>query len=144
MYMYRTCMHICNYKIFVLLLKYVYSLSLSLSLFLSLSPSLPPAAQLYADLSQLNLNLPARVCVPLYGMKHQVLRVPSSEAVVLNSKSKVKVCMFTFVTWSLSFSTLKNWGQATCTLYILLLCNTIQSCWFSMWWCGGGGGLFPW
>ena len=46
-------------------------------------------AQLYAELSELNLNLPARVCVPLYGSCHQVLRVPTSEAVVLNSKSKV-------------------------------------------------------
>ena len=51
--------------------------------------SLPPVAQLYAELSELNLNLPARVCVPLYGSCHQVLRVPTSEAVVLNSKSKV-------------------------------------------------------
>jgi hypothetical protein len=45
-------------------------------------------AQLYAEISQLNLNLPARVCVPLYGSRHQVLRIPGSEAVVLNSKSK--------------------------------------------------------
>jgi phosphatidylinositol 4-kinase len=45
-------------------------------------------AQLYAEISQLNLNLPARVCVPLFGSRHQVLRVPGSEAVVLNSKSK--------------------------------------------------------
>ena len=51
--------------------------------------SLPAVAQLYAELSELNLNLPARVCVPLYGSCHQVLRVPTSEAVVLNSKSKV-------------------------------------------------------
>lgn len=50
---------------------------------------LPIAAQMYAELSQLNLNLPARVCVPLYGSRHQVLRIPSSEAVLLNSKSKV-------------------------------------------------------
>ena len=50
------------------------------------------AAQLYAEISQLNLNLPARVCVPLYGSRHQVLRIPGSEAVVLNSKSKVYIC----------------------------------------------------
>ena len=59
------------------------------------------AAQLYAEISQLNLNLPARVCVPLYGSRHQVLRIPGSEAVVLNSKSKVRipsaVCLFTAV-----------------------------------------------
>ena len=61
-----------------------------LSFFLLLLPfHLPPAAQLYAELSQLNLNLPARVCIPLYGSRHQVLRVPKSEAVVLNSKRKV-------------------------------------------------------
>ncbi len=51
--------------------------------------SILTAAQLYAELSQLNLNLPARVCIPLYEGRHQILRVPSSEAVVLNSKSKV-------------------------------------------------------
>lgn len=45
-------------------------------------------AQLYAELSELNLNLPARVCIPLYARDHQVLRIPSSEAVVLNSKTK--------------------------------------------------------
>lgn len=47
------------------------------------------AAQLYAELSQLNLNLPARVCVPLFSSTHQVLRVPTSESAVLNSKNKV-------------------------------------------------------
>ncbi len=47
------------------------------------------AAQLYAELSQLNLNLPARVCLPLFNNTHQVLRIPSSESVVLNSKNKV-------------------------------------------------------
>ena len=46
------------------------------------------ANQLYAELSQLNLNLPARVCLPLYPPTHQVLRIPPSEAVVLNSKCK--------------------------------------------------------
>ena len=60
-----------------------------LSFFFFLPSYLPTAAQLYAELSQLNLNLPARVCIPLYGSRHQVLRVPKSEAVVLNSKRKV-------------------------------------------------------
>ena len=59
------------------------------------------AAQLYAELSQLNLNLLARVCIPLYGRKHQVLRVPSSEAVVLNSKSKVHVCHCVHFTYTI-------------------------------------------
>ncbi len=59
------------------------------SLFMRKYRSILTAAQLYAELSQLNLNLPARVCIPLYEGRHQILRVPSSEAVVLNSKSKV-------------------------------------------------------
>lgn len=45
-------------------------------------------AQLYAELTQLNLNLPARVCLPSHECVHQVVRIPSSEAVVLNSKTK--------------------------------------------------------
>ncbi|XP_003388943.1 PREDICTED: phosphatidylinositol 4-kinase beta-like isoform X2 [Amphimedon queenslandica] len=45
-------------------------------------------SQLYAELSQLNLNLPARVCLPLYPPTHQILRIPPTESVVLNSKSK--------------------------------------------------------
>lgn len=49
------------------------------------------ASQLHAELTQMNLNLPARVCVPLFNSTHQVLRLPSSESVVLNSKSKVGV-----------------------------------------------------
>lgn len=48
-----------------------------------------PAAQLFGELSQLNLNLPARVAVPFRLSDHQVVRIPSSEAVVLNSKTKV-------------------------------------------------------
>lgn len=49
------------------------------------------AAQLFAELSQLNLNLPARVAVPFRLSDHQVVRIPSSEAVVLNSKTKVSI-----------------------------------------------------
>ena len=59
---------------------YMYSLSLSLSLH--------SANQLYAELSQLNLNLPARICLPLYSTSHHILRIPPTESVVLNSKSK--------------------------------------------------------
>lgn len=33
------------------------------------------------------------MCIPLYEGRHQILRVPSSEAVVLNSKSKVHVLL---------------------------------------------------
>ena len=46
------------------------------------------ATQLYAELSQLNLNLPARISLPLCLSPHQVVRIPTSGAVVLNSKSK--------------------------------------------------------
>ena len=53
--------------------------------------SLPLAAQLFGELSQLNLNLPARVAVPFRLSDHQVVRIPSSEAVVLNSKTKVSI-----------------------------------------------------
>ena len=60
------------------------------------------AVQLHAELSQLNLNLPARVCVPLFSSQHQVLRIPSSESVVLNSKSKVhkRSCGVSFYPYS--------------------------------------------
>ena len=51
----------------------------------------PLAAQLFGELSQLNLNLPARVAVPFRLSDHQVVRIPSSEAVVLNSKTKVDI-----------------------------------------------------
>jgi phosphatidylinositol 4-kinase len=44
--------------------------------------------QLYAEVSQLNLNLPARISIPLYLSNHHILRIPPSEAAVLNSKSK--------------------------------------------------------
>ena len=70
-----------------------YSLTHSLSLPLvcvCVCVCVSTAAQLYAELSQLNLNLPARVCIPMHGSKHQVLRIPTPEAVVLNSKSKVR------------------------------------------------------
>jgi len=55
--------------------------------------SLLLAAQLFGELSQLNLNFPARVAVPFRNSDHQVVRIPSSEAVVLNSKTKVCACV---------------------------------------------------
>eukprot|EP00118_Oscarella_pearsei_P005802 m.26645 g.26645 ORF g.26645 m.26645 type:complete len:764 (+) comp29440_c0_seq1:118-2409(+) len=48
-------------------------------------------AQLYAEVSLLNLNLPAQVFLPTSqtsGKHHYVTRIPQSEATVLNSKSK--------------------------------------------------------
>lgn len=48
-------------------------------------------AQLYAELSLLNLNLPAQVFLPtcdIYSKKHYVVRLPHTEATILNSKTK--------------------------------------------------------
>lgn len=45
---------------------------------------------LVGELNSLNLNLPARVWLPLDGTKpHHVVRIPSNVAAVLNSKDKV-------------------------------------------------------
>ena len=46
---------------------------------------------LYAELSLLNLNLPARVFLPVFpiSFKHHVVRIPHTVAAVLNSKDKV-------------------------------------------------------
>lgn len=50
------------------------------------------AARLIAELSTLNLNLPARVGLPLTNtIDHQIVRIPPSQAVVLNSKEKVEI-----------------------------------------------------
>lgn len=50
------------------------------------------ATRLYAELSLLNLNLPARVHLPVHNHigKHYIVRVPHTAAVVLNSKDKVR------------------------------------------------------
>ena len=54
--------------------------------------SLPAASRLYAELSLLNLNLPAKVSLPVHpGIgDHYVVRIPHTAAVVLNSKDKVR------------------------------------------------------
>lgn len=48
-------------------------------------------SRLIAELALLNLNLPARVWLPIYlsETKHHVVRVPHTAGVVLNSKDKV-------------------------------------------------------
>jgi len=44
------------------------------------------------ELNMLNLNLPARVWLPLYSnIPHYVVRIPPQEAAVLNSKDKVRL-----------------------------------------------------
>lgn len=46
--------------------------------------------QLIAELNTLNLNLPARVWLPLHSsVPHHIVRVPPQYAAVLNSKDKV-------------------------------------------------------
>lgn len=45
--------------------------------------------RLRAELASLDLNLPARVWLPLHHRPHCVLRIPPHAAAVLNSKDKV-------------------------------------------------------
>lgn len=47
--------------------------------------------RLISELSLLNHKLPARVWLPTAGFDHHVVRVPHTQAVVLNSKDKVRV-----------------------------------------------------
>lgn len=47
--------------------------------------------KLIAELNLVNLNLPARVWLPVHkNINHVVLRVPPQDATVLNSKDKVR------------------------------------------------------
>jgi len=52
--------------------------------------------RLLAELSMLNLNLPARVWLPLYArdFPHYVVRVPPQAASVLNSKDKAPYIIY--------------------------------------------------
>ncbi|XP_074656032.1 phosphatidylinositol 4-kinase beta-like isoform X2 [Tubulanus polymorphus] len=53
-------------------------------------------ARLIAELSMLNLNLPARVWLPIHGNSadHHIVRIPPSSAVVLNSKEKAPYMIY--------------------------------------------------
>eukprot|EP00058_Branchiostoma_floridae_P021857 XP_002607347.1 hypothetical protein BRAFLDRAFT_69754 [Branchiostoma floridae] len=51
-------------------------------------------SRLYAELSLLNLNLPARVWLPCHPPQHHVVRIPHSAAVVLNSKDKAPYLIY--------------------------------------------------
>lgn len=42
-----------------------------------------------SELAIVNMNLPARVWLPLYDFAHQIVRIPYRSAAVLNSKEKV-------------------------------------------------------
>ncbi|KHN74836.1 Phosphatidylinositol 4-kinase beta [Toxocara canis] len=52
--------------------------------------------RLVNELIMINLNLPARVWLPLYAdtIKHVVLRIPHSAGCVLNSKDKAPYCLY--------------------------------------------------
>ncbi len=66
------------------------------SVFVMSSVTVSAAARLIAELSMLNLNLPARVWLPIHdNLNHHVVRIPHTAAVVLNSKEKVRepVCV---------------------------------------------------
>lgn len=53
--------------------------------------------RLIAELTKINLNLPARVWLPLNSdQPHHIVRIPSNVAAVLNSKDKVGVFIFLF------------------------------------------------
>lgn len=58
--------------------------------------------QLVAELNTLNLNLPARVWLPLHStIPHHIVRVPPQYAAVLNSKDKV--CTLVSASWIFFF-----------------------------------------
>ena len=71
--------------------------------------SLPTKEQktqrLVAELSLLNLTLPARIWLPTAAFPHHIVRLPYTQAVVLNSKDKVSF-LFYFIppTCYLAFS----------------------------------------
>lgn len=51
--------------------------------------------RLLAELSTLNLNLPARVWLPIHSaVPHLIVRIPPQVSVVLNSKDKVRTCAY--------------------------------------------------
>lgn len=50
--------------------------------------------RLIAELSMLNINLPARVWLPIYDIPHMIVRVPSQAAVLLNSKDKAPYLIY--------------------------------------------------
>ncbi|XP_032234209.1 phosphatidylinositol 4-kinase beta [Nematostella vectensis] len=54
-------------------------------------------SRLFAELSLLNLNLPAKVCLPVHTSRvgsHYVVRIPHTAAVVLNSKDKAPYMVY--------------------------------------------------
>lgn len=50
--------------------------------------------RLLAELSMLNLNIPARVWLPIYDFPHLIVRVPPGAAVLLNSKDRAPYLVY--------------------------------------------------
>jgi hypothetical protein len=50
--------------------------------------------RLMSELALMNMNLPARVWLPLYELSHHVVRIPYRSAAVLNSKDKAPYIMY--------------------------------------------------
>eukprot|EP00127_Corallochytrium_limacisporum_P005427 Clim_evm39s204 gene=Clim_evmTU39s204 len=58
--------------------------------------------ELIANLKMLNLSLPSNVYLPIFSGRqshHHVLRIPSREALILNSKDRVPIMVFVEVQW---------------------------------------------
>ncbi|XP_067666959.1 phosphatidylinositol 4-kinase beta-like [Haliotis asinina] len=51
-------------------------------------------SRLIAELAMLNLNLPARVWLPIAAQDHHIVRIPHTQAVVLNSKEKAPYLLY--------------------------------------------------
>ncbi|XP_078664886.1 phosphatidylinositol 4-kinase beta-like isoform X3 [Branchiostoma floridae x Branchiostoma belcheri] len=75
-------------------------------------------SRLYAELSLLNLNLPARVWLPCHPPQHHVVRIPHSAAVVLNSKDKAPYLIYVEV--------LECEDANTCPVPTKILENTLR------------------
>ena len=91
----------------------------------NLNPSILYLVQrLCAELSLLNLNLPAKVFVPFDDLSaHHIVRIPQNAAVVLNSKDKVISISQIFLKFFLGIGSSKIIGffknlQKICWLYV--------------------------
>ncbi len=47
------------------------------------------AQHLISEMKRMNMNLPARVCIPFYKFPHHVVRIAYTESTVLNSRDRV-------------------------------------------------------
>ncbi|CAG0900584.1 unnamed protein product [Darwinula stevensoni] len=72
--------------------------------------------RLVGELSNLNLNLPARVWVPLNFSQHHVVRVPPQAGVVLNSKDKAPYLIYVEALEVENIHTSPLYPKLSCTL----------------------------